>query len=100
MNIKVGKIELLSGWSIADTKYWYKYQAGEKYPIGCIFINTYLPVNSNVVSSLDYVWHPIFYGDMMFMRAIYPIKIGEPIELVKKHVDDFLIRVSKLMVFI
>jgi len=36
----------------------------------------------------------------MFMRAIYPIKIGEPIELVKKHVDDFLIRVSKLMVFI
>jgi hypothetical protein len=100
MNIKVGKIELLSGWSLSDTKYWYKYQIGGKHPAGCIFINTHLHVNSNVVSSLDCIWHPIFYSDMRFMQMIYPIKIDEPIELVKKHVDDFLIKISKLMVFI
>lgn len=100
MEIKIGDIEL-SDWTYYDiVADWVRNTSSNK-PLGCVMIrkdlfnpNTYYIIFKGTLAYLDPIYQK--QGD-----AIFPlVDIAQQYEVLKDHVDQFLLKMSKMVAFI
>jgi hypothetical protein len=104
MKIKIAGIEL-GEWekdTVSGQPWWYRCKSGTgKDQFGDTFVDTVDIIMVGVRETIDStIYYATFYYELFWLHEHFPYLCDGDLETAKRHMDDFLLRMSRLTAFV